>query len=57
VTVGGEGAELPIVFMHGLFLDKTLWLDCGDCGAGRKCIYIDMPAHGASDDVGRDWSV
>ena len=55
VTIDDRGTDQPIIFMHGIFLDKTLWLDYGCNLTGRTHIYIDMPAHGASSDVGRDW--
>ncbi len=45
----------PLVFMHGIFLDKTLWFDCSRAFSDRQHIYIDMPAHGQSSDVGRPW--
>ncbi len=57
VTVDERSAEIPLVFMHGVFLDKTLWADCGGSVTGRTHIYIDMPAHGSSSNVGHDWSL
>jgi pimeloyl-ACP methyl ester carboxylesterase len=57
VAIDGQSADVPIVFMHGVFLDKTLWDAYGPDISGRKHIYIDMPAHGASSNVGRDWSL
>ncbi len=45
----------PVVFLHGLFLDKTLWSPFAAGLTGRTHIAIDMPAHGASASVGRPW--
>lgn len=55
LLVDDRSGDLPIVFMHGVFLDKTLWTAFGPEVTGRTNIYIDMPAHGASSNVGRDW--
>lgn len=43
--------------MHGIFLDKTLWFDCASELIGYRRLYIDMPAHGQSSDVGRPWNL
>lgn len=55
VAVDERGTGIPLVFMHGVFLDKTLWAVCDSNFTGRTHIYIDMPAHGASSNVGHDW--
>jgi len=55
VLVDDRGGDPPVVFMHGVFLDRTLWTAFGPEVTGRTHIYIDMPAHGASGNVGRDW--
>ncbi len=47
----------PVVFMHGVFLDKTLWKDCDSTLTGCTHVYIDMPAHGESSNVGRSWTL
>jgi pimeloyl-ACP methyl ester carboxylesterase len=52
---GGDGP--PIVFMHGVFLDKTLWSPFDSTMTGRTHIYIDMPSHGESECINRDWSL
>ena len=57
VSIDDRGTDQPIVFMHGVFLDKTLWSNYGCNLTGRTHIYIDMPAHGDSPNVGRDWSL
>ncbi len=51
----GSGSGIPLVFMHGVFLDRTLWADYGSVQTGRRHVYVDMPAHGESGNVGRDW--
>ena len=55
VEQGGDGP--PLVFMHGVFLDRSLWRDFSSGLTGRTHIYIDMPSHGDSADPGRDWSL
>jgi len=57
VAVDERGTDIPLVFMHGVFLDKSLWADCSSSITGRTHIYIDMPAHGVSGNVGHDWSL
>lgn len=59
IAVGVEEGrnDKPIVFMHGVFLDKSLWADFDTKETGRMHIYIDMPAHGESSNVGREWNL
>ena len=57
VSVEEMGSDKPIVFMHGMFLDKTLWSEYTSKLTGKTHIYIDMPAHGKSSDVGHDWDI
>lgn len=43
----GEGA--PVLFLHGLFLDRHFWSHQATALADRRrCIAFDMPGHGAS---------
>lgn len=55
ITIDENGDDSPIVFMHGLFLDHTLWSDYDSNLTGRTHVYLDMPGHGRSSDVGKDW--
>jgi pimeloyl-ACP methyl ester carboxylesterase len=48
---------IPVVFLHGVFLDKQLWSNYGTELTRRSHIYIDMPAHGESGNVGHDWNL
>lgn len=57
VTVHERNSLTPIVFMHGVFLDKSLWAECAASLTDRTHIYIDMPAHGASSHVGHNWGI
>jgi len=50
----GNGAS-PVVYLHGVFLDKSLWANVCAPAEGRRQIFVDMPAHGGSDSVGFDW--
>lgn len=47
----------PIIFLHGVFLDKQLWSEYNTELTQRTHIYVDMPAHGESSDVGHDWTL
>lgn len=43
----GEGA--PVLFLHGLFLDRHFWsYQATALAYHRRCIAFDMPGHGAS---------
>lgn len=57
ITIGHEsrdGGE-PVVFLHGLFLDRSLW-DAYDCELTQRThITVDMPGHGDNPEVGRLW--
>ena len=57
VTVDNRGTKATIIFMHGMFLDKSLWLDVAKRLPKVTRIYIDMPAHGGSSNVGHDWTL
>lgn len=44
----GQGA--PVVFLHGLFLDRHFWRETVDgLSSCRRCVAFDMPGHGASE--------
>ena len=47
----------PLVFLHGVFMDHTLWSNFDSSLTGRTHIYLDMPSHGNSQPVGRHWSL
>lgn len=49
--------DLPVIYLHGVFLDKTLWTAVSSPAQGRMQVFVDMPAHGNSDNVGHDWSL
>lgn len=57
VTIDEAESNEIIVFLHGIYLDKSLWEDYGHKLTGRTHIYVDMPAHGKSSDVGFDWNM
>jgi 3-oxoadipate enol-lactonase len=59
VSVGVEEGTIgtPVIYLHGVFLDSTLWTAVGSSAQGRTQIFVDMPAHGSSDNVGHDWSL
>jgi 3-oxoadipate enol-lactonase len=47
----------PVIYLHGVFLDRTLWTAVSAPAQGRTQVFIDMPAHGSSDNVGHEWSL
>ena len=57
VAIDDRGTKAPIIFLHGVFLDKSLWLEVSKELPEVTRIYIDMPAHGSSSDVGHDWAL
>lgn len=57
LAIEEKGTLEPIVFMHGIFLDRTLWNDYDNELTGRTHIYLDMPGHGHSSNIGKDWDL
>lgn len=55
ITLEARGNGAPVVFLHGLFLDASLWRAYESVLTDRPQIRIDLPAHGQSGNVGRDW--
>lgn len=55
VRFGGKANAAAVVFLHGVFLDGTLWRHCLPVLSEVRQIVIDMPGHGSSADVGRPW--
>lgn len=57
VAVGERNQSIPIIYLHGVFLDKSLWKDVSLPFKDRMQVFVDMPAHGKSDNVGFDWVI
>ena len=57
VVLDDGTTDMPIIYLHGVFLDKTLWTQVSSPAKGRMQVFVDMPAHGNSDNVGHDWSL
>lgn len=57
VAIDDRGAKESVIFLHGVFLDKSLWFDSSRNMPEVTCIYLDMPAHGNSSDVEHDWTL
>ena len=49
--------SLPVLYLHGVFLDKSLWDGITPEIPGHTAICIDMPNHGSNGPVGFDWSL
>ena len=49
-----HGSGTPVVFLHGLTFDRTVWRPIVDLmGGGFSCIMIDLPGHGESAGAAR----
>ena len=57
VAVSGESQLTPVIYLHGIFLDKDLWKHVCLPFNERMQVFVDMPAHGKSDNVGFDWTL
>lgn len=50
VARSGQGDATPIVFLHGVGSDKSVWHPQLDhCGGDRACLAFDYPGYGESD--------
>lgn len=50
VSEAGGGDALPIIFLHGVGSDKSVWRPQLDhCGANRRAIALDYPGYGESE--------
>ena len=51
----GEGVKTPIVFLHGVGSDRSVWLrQLVHFGHERRSIALDYPGYGDSDPAGED---
>ena len=57
LRIDEQGGDEPLIFLHGVFLDRSLWAAYDTHLTGRTHVYVDMPAHGRSEDVGRRWTL
>lgn len=57
VHTRGQGNGKPIVFLHGIYLDSSLWDDVALDLPGRRLLMIDMPGHGESPEPECNWSL
>lgn len=53
----GEGTGVPVLYLHGVFLDKSLWDQITPEIPGHQAICVDMPNHGSNGPVGVNWSL
>ncbi len=54
-TSNSPTGHVPLVFLHGVFLDKSLWQHLQDAVTDRLCVYVDMPGHGDSGPTPGPW--
>lgn len=52
-----RGDRMPIVFLHGIYLDSSLWDDVALDLPDQRLLMIDMPGHGGSPEPECDWSL
>ena len=57
VANAGGGDGVPAMFLHGIYLDRSLWDDVIPADANRPLALVDMPGHGESGEVGRPWNL
>ena len=57
VETGGDGNGIPVVFLHGVYYDRSLWQAQIQALGGEPWAAIDMPHHGESREVRRDWTL
>jgi len=57
VHTRGRCDKMPIVFLHGIYLDSSLWDDIAADLPDQHLLLIDMPGHGESPEPVRDWSL
>lgn len=50
-------SEKTLVFLHGVFLDHSLWDYQINNLPEYRCIAVDMPGHGLSQNVQSNWSL
>jgi 3-oxoadipate enol-lactonase len=58
VLDSGESQRPAIVFRHGIFLDRALWLPIAErLVETHRVIVVEAPGHGASTDPGRAYTL
>jgi len=58
VLDSGETHLPAIVFRHGIFLDRALWLPIAErFAATHRVVVVEAPGHGASTDPGRAYTL
>lgn len=56
----GPSAGIPVLFLHGVFLDHSFWNNQTDALSKENyyCISLDMPKHGQSrDNIKTPWTI
>lgn len=52
IALEEKGHGTPLVFLHGLGMDRRIWTPFMDALAGEfRCIAVDLPGHGNSADL------
>ena len=57
IHASGPPDAPPVVFLHGIYLDSSLWSEVAAHLPGYRLLMIDMPGHGESAEMGRDWTL
>lgn len=57
VHTRGQDNGTPIVFLHGIYLDSSLWDDIAAALTDHRLLMIDMPGHGESPEPESHWSL
>lgn len=57
VHVGPHNTALPLVLLHGVYLDRHFWDRQVQALGGRTVVTLDMPYHGESRGAPRSWTL
>ncbi|WP_223847195.1 alpha/beta fold hydrolase [Hymenobacter montanus] len=53
-----SSGKLPLIFLHGVYLDHHLWDEQIEAIKDRMVVAVDMPLHGSSrENIKPDWTV
>ena len=57
VEIEERDAAVPVIFLHGVYLDRHLWDAQAAVIRDRTVITLDMPYHGESTDTPLGWNL
>ena len=57
VEIEARDGAMPVIFLHGVYLDRHLWDAQAAVIRDRTVIILDMPYHGESTDTPFGWNL